>query len=327
MSDVFRMEGAYFLRANGSTFSPANFEDCGEKTSCLKNEFTSSKDYVSMSKIIENLSESVLNVIEDEFVNREKTIENSTNIKEHFYMHNKYNSLKNKIISLGCAGHLEQIEKFLKPIDEHISYKIIKDFTSKLDVEIFNGSSKDFLPNLTLDLSGADFFKDEFGTDLGTFKSTFNKVLESYHKSYFDLFDADGRLNSTVKKFTELSKQLNTMLDLEVNDASLEVFKSVTKYICEFFKTQNLKSSFDEFIKERKRFVTLRNIITRSRNAISYTDEPVLSPPCSICMNEPVKTAFIPCGHTFCLGCAHKNLSSCYICRAKIEKKLKLYFS
>lgn len=327
MSDVFRMEGAYFLRTNGSTFSPANFEDSNEKTSFLRNEFTSSEDYVSMAKIIEHLSESVLNVIEEEFVNREKTIDNSNNIKEHFYMHHKYKSLKNKIIELGCAGHLEQIEKFLKPVDEHISYKIIKEITSKLDVEVFNGSSKDFLPNLSVDLSGADFFKEEFGTDLATFKSTFNKVLESYHKSYFDLFDADGRLNSTVQKFTELSKQLNSILDLDVNDASLEVFKSLTKYLCEFFKKQNLKSSFDEFIKERKRFITLRDIIIRCKNTISYTDEPVLSPPCSICMNEPVKTAFIPCGHTFCLGCAHKTLASCYICRTKIEKKLKLYFS
>ena len=47
---------------------------------------------------------------------------------------------------------------------------------------------------------------------------------------------------------------------------------------------------------------------------------------CSVCMNDGVSTAFIPCGHTFCTVCSNKTIHSCYFCRAKIQSKLKLYF-
>lgn len=323
MSDVFRMEGPQ--NGYGSYFSPADFGDHDEQKFSLGNMLTSSDDYVSMQKTMENLSVAVMNALEEEFVNRDASIDKN-NFDEINRIRTFYTNIKHRLVAIGCAGHLEQIEKFIKPVEDHISYKVINEFASKLDVENFNDSSKDFFPKLCVDLSGSDFFMEEFGTDLDTFKITLKNVLSAYDKAYMDLFDSDERLNSTVKKFTDLSKQVNTILDLEVNDASMEVFKSVTKYLGEFFKTQNVKQSFDEFIKARKRFVTLRDIILRCKKTLSNTDEHEICPPCSICMNEPIKTAFVPCGHTFCQTCATKNILVCYICRTKIERKLKLYF-
>jgi hypothetical protein len=46
---------------------------------------------------------------------------------------------------------------------------------------------------------------------------------------------------------------------------------------------------------------------------------------CSICFNNPISYCCIPCGHTYCYDCINKT-NNCYICRAIISNKIKLYF-
>lgn len=46
---------------------------------------------------------------------------------------------------------------------------------------------------------------------------------------------------------------------------------------------------------------------------------------CPICLNNPIDR-YINCGHTFCSNCIEKT-HYCYLCRNKIEKVNKLYFS
>ena len=45
---------------------------------------------------------------------------------------------------------------------------------------------------------------------------------------------------------------------------------------------------------------------------------------CKICMERPMATALIPCGHTVCFQCA-KKLKECHKCRAKISKLQKIF--
>jgi len=323
MSDEFRMEGAQ--NGYGSYFSPANFSDCDENNAGLVEEFTASVNYVSMSRMMENLSVSALNLIEEELVNSPNT--NKNNIDANNNMRSRYQVIKNKIIALGCAGHIEQIKEFIKPIDEYVCYKRLKDVVNKLKVENFNGFSKDFFSEMNLDLSGASFFNEEFGVEFESFRNTLKKICDAYDKSYFDLFEADEQLIANIKKFTEISSQINTILALEVNDAYLEVFASITKYLSEFFKKQNIKEKFETFILARKKFIVIRELILMCYKTVKHTDEGNEAPNCTICINNPVKMAFVPCGHTFCLSCATKqNLQACYICRTKINSKLKLYY-
>jgi hypothetical protein len=47
---------------------------------------------------------------------------------------------------------------------------------------------------------------------------------------------------------------------------------------------------------------------------------------CPICINKQVNVYVSKCGHTFCNECISKT-NYCYICRSKIEKINKLYFS
>ena len=45
---------------------------------------------------------------------------------------------------------------------------------------------------------------------------------------------------------------------------------------------------------------------------------------CKICMERPIDTINLPCGHTFCGVCIH-NVEICFICRKKIDNKIKIF--
>lgn len=312
------MEGA--SNGYGSYFAPANFNE--EENCDLSSEFSNSVDYVSMSAIIENLSNYVLNCIEDEFILKNINKDDDTNeIKSRF------NVIKKKLSMLGAAGHLQQLEAFIKPDNENPLLIKVKNVANSLKSEYFNGFSNEVLNDINIDISGCDFFSENFGVELETFRDILKNICKEYEKSYITLFDLDDELHISIEKFTKLTKQIDNTLSLDINEASLEVFKAFTKYLTIFFKEQNIKEKFDNFILARKKFVTYRDLIFTCKKVIDKTDDITESPICTICIHNHVKTAFVPCGHTFCLVCANKTINECYICRTKINSRLKLYFS
>ena len=314
------MEGAN--NGYGSYFSPANFSDAHE--SSLKGELTVSQDYVSLAVAVENLSIATTNAIEEALKKDAVGVSVDTSYN---LCRSTYNVIKNKIVALGCAGHLEQLERLMKPVADNELYTKVKNIGMMLDRDDFNGFSKDFFNDLTVDISGFAFFKDDIGLDLEDFRGALSKVSAKYDKAYFDLFESDEALRAAVKKFVVLSQQIDNLLALEVNGATLDVLKAFNQYMISFFKEQNIKEKFDSFVLARKRFSVFRDVLMTCKKTLKATDETADSSACIICMQEPVKMAFVPCGHTFCLSCANKVISTCYICRAKINSKLKLYFN
>jgi poly-D-alanine transfer protein DltD len=126
------------------TFLLPFFDDCDEANAGLAGEFTASTDYVSMANMMENLSVSTMNLIEDELVNRVVTNDRN-NIDEINIMRSRYQVIKHKLVALGCAGYLEQIQKFIKPVEEQISYEKVKAIANTLKVDTFNGFFKRLL--------------------------------------------------------------------------------------------------------------------------------------------------------------------------------------
>ncbi|XP_055319592.1 E3 ubiquitin-protein ligase LRSAM1-like isoform X2 [Sitodiplosis mosellana] len=45
---------------------------------------------------------------------------------------------------------------------------------------------------------------------------------------------------------------------------------------------------------------------------------------CVICMEEPCKVIFVPCGHLCCCNNCHTTIESCPMCRASIERRIKI---
>jgi hypothetical protein len=309
-----------------SYFASANFGDSSENKNSLIGEFTNSDDYISMSVCIDNLTSATLNLIEEEFVKRNNTIDNEekTNLTN---INTTFTNIKLKLIALGCAGHLQQVEAFLCPLESHSSFKKLKEISDQIKREDFNPYSNFIFRDLQVDISNNSFFKDEIGYEIDEFRNAVKKVAQKYSEAYIDLFETESIIKSKVCKFDDLAKQLNNILSLDINEASLELLTGLTKYLSVFFKDQKLIDYFNKFVETRKRFIVFRDILLIVKNTLKKTDinDSEFSL-CSVCMNDGVSTAFIPCGHTFCTVCSNKTIHSCYFCRAKIQSKLKLYF-
>ena len=47
---------------------------------------------------------------------------------------------------------------------------------------------------------------------------------------------------------------------------------------------------------------------------------------CPICMSKELSTFMVPCGHVVCAYCATQVSDKCFICRAQVSSKNKLFF-
>jgi len=309
-----------------SYFASANFGDNGEIQDRFGGIFTSSEDYISMSLCIENLKNATLNLIEEEFVHHNNIVDNQD--KDNFNkLYNSFSNIKTRLIALGCAGYLEQIEAFLKPLESHANFEKLKKISVELQRDDFNPYNKDVLRDLQIDISSNSFFKTEIGFEIDDFRTAVKKIAVKYGEAYIELFEAENQIKNKLDKFMELSKQLNTILSLEINEGSLELLSGLTKYLGVFFKEQKIIDYFNKFIEARKRFIVFRDILNISRTTLQKTDSQSESPLCAVCVDSHVTVAFAPCGHTFCSVCSNKTLNACYICRTKIQSKLKLFFA
>jgi hypothetical protein len=138
-----------------------------------------------------------------------------------------------------------------------------------------------------------------------------------------NLFLCDETLQANIKSVERLLKQVNTVLILEENSSSSELYASLSKYIHETFNKINLADSFNNFITARRKFIKYKNLL-----GLKYAAEvPEGVPACNICMDFPISMLLVGCGHTFCNGCGSKQLVNCYICRCRIQQRLRLYFN
>ena len=125
-----------------------------------------------------------------------------------------------------------------------------------------------------------------------------------------DLLD---KLNSRCPMITSLSN----------NEVLPELIDTFAKYTDSVYKSTNIEENYKELVEAYKKWNICRQIISLHSNFRNEAHDPQ----CAICLTDPVTTAIVPCGHTFCGNCIKKQNTSCYICRGTIRERIKLYFT
>jgi len=172
------------------------------------------------------------------------------------------------------------------------------------------------------------------GSDSDCVVANGNGGLEDYlkqtrwlHNEYRAIGEEVLRLEANLFQKLDVLDKLNNRLplitSLTPNGALAELVSSFSKYAEEVFKTSNVEDAYKELIETYKKWNICRQIIITNNLFKAETNEPL----CSICITEPVGFAIVPCGHTFCGGCAKKQNTTCYICRGNIRERVKLFFT
>jgi hypothetical protein len=264
--------------------------------------------FVDIKTAISNLIDSTSNIIESTMDDYRK----------------KLDMQRNGLRLLCSAENLAFFDKFLKPDEEQINIKAAAELGKTLANPHFNPSSRDYFKNLNIDLSGNNNdINEEIGCDYDELSETISKINDLYHTCVSDLFMCDETLQANIKSVEKLLNQVNTVLNLEENDTSSQLYASLSKYIHETFTKINLAESFYNFIKARRKFIKYKNLL-----GLKYAAEvPEGIPACNICMDFPISMVLVGCGHTFCNRCGNKQLINCYVCRCRIQQRLRLYFN
>jgi hypothetical protein len=111
-------------------------------------------------------------------------------------------------------------------------------------------------------------------------------------------------------------------MDLPINEQSQPLQEAALNYLTVFFKEQNIEEDYKNYIESYRRFAAFKEMIGTFR----FTDNVDKEPLCCICLHETVSFCTTPCGHTFCSSCVKRQSSNCYMCRAQIKERIRIFF-
>jgi hypothetical protein len=262
-------------------------------------------EYRDIKTVMENLLQLTINMTENGL--------NKKNILAH----------KNDLKRLMSVENLSLIESFLIPTEKNDSYNKLLQISETLSNEMFNPYSKGVFDLLRIDISGTNTdFVENIGMSYEVFSTALDNLNSGYRECLTNLFCTDFELRSAINTVENLIKKVNIISNLEVNETSTELLGATAKYIHKTVENIKLYDLFHKFINARKTFISYRNLLQIRTASDTVETDPV----CSICMTDPIKQVSVPCGHSFCDKCIIRQ-HSCYICRCKIDKKIRLFLN
>jgi hypothetical protein len=163
--------------------------------------------------------------------------------------------------------------------------------------------------------------------DLHTWVAQTRWVMEQWRQAATDFASAEKQLSNAVTVFQELDKKCKALISLPEMPFLTEEYSALVdaaeKYTLRVFHDTQIDVHYTAWLTAMKKLSVLSDSLTAIRAIVNSPTEPM----CGVCFNEPVASACVPCGHTFCSTCAVKQSVHCYICRTPIREKLRIYLS
>jgi hypothetical protein len=226
----------------------------------------------------------------------------------------------------------ETVFSFLfRPAQEHATigpvHKALQRYAIREDVE---ASAIQPLKNL-LDLSGSNQLEQEIHTlvqskgpsSLAQIQNQVGALIELYKETGEKVLEAESQIKMQLEKMDKLQKRVCILMELQTNEATPALVAAVEKYMEVAFRTSTIEASYKTLLQLYKKHLMLREAIQVFKTGTTLPSEPL----CAICLTDPVGTAIVPCGHTFCTTCAKRMAMECSVCRTRIRERMKLFFS
>lgn len=147
-------------------------------------------------------------------------------------------------------------------------------------------------------------------------------IYDMYRVAGDEALKAQQGLSAKLTKLDRIQGKLSGLFDIEANEFYEPLMQANQDYLKKIFDEAAIETDYTELIKAYRKFVAVRDVVTSARTILLHESEPL----CSICLEESVSYTLNPCGHTFCQTCIRKQSGACFICRAHIKDKLKIYF-
>jgi hypothetical protein len=169
----------------------------------------------------------------------------------------------------------------------------------------------------------------------------FNRLNEEFKQKQIILDDYNAQLKSILEIPTKIYTNMDTLKKIymsnhveslaglnEVNTKLTNYFNEINSVVSDIIrrKIASLEGEIDDITRKLN---ALRSLIVTGVNEIVKPNDREKKM-CPVCFDNEVNTALVPCGHTYCKGCAETDRSryaKCPQCRAQINARVKIFFS
>jgi hypothetical protein len=184
----------------------------------------------------------------------------------------------------------------------------------------FASSTRDLSLPTTTDTATADLTA-ELGMSPAALREVQRRAIRLYVSAAAGVTAAEGRLEDKLRRLETVMERINDLMFLEPT-ADLEVLAGPTRaYLDSILDRISLEEDYEALTEQYRRFAILKGLVSITAFQQSA------APTCTICMTKEVVQAVTPCGHTFCDDCCRSQMTACYICRAQIRDRQRLFFS
>lgn len=223
----------------------------------------------------------------------------------------------------------EDLVTFLKkPLDPQHPASQASAFLQKFGRTDFQATHPS-LHSTFLDASGVSY-ADTLAKDMQKIGSSSPKeVLEQVRWAYDkyrevgeECLKCENKLRMRLDIMDKIYQKIIGFSDLPVNEDSEKVAEAIEGYVKKLLEDHAIEKYYTETVEAYRKFAAYKELIQTFR----FTELQDKEPLCSICLTESVSFALTPCGHTFCGTCMKRQNHNCYMCRATIRDRIKIYF-
>ena len=227
----------------------------------------------------------------------------------------------------------ETVFSFLyKPVTDHPTIgpveKALRRYAVRQDIEV---AALKPLKVLLEDVSGLAIIEKEIDTcikskgpsDLLTLKTQVTALIDLYKETGERLLECENHIKLSLEKMDKIQQRVGIVMELQSNEALPPLLHNLEQYLQISFRDSSIEAQYKELLFYYQKHLALREAIQIFKTGATLPTEPL----CAICISEPVGTAIVPCGHTFCVNCARRMMVECGICRGRIQNRQKLFFS
>jgi len=169
----------------------------------------------------------------------------------------------------------------------------------------------------------------------------FNRLNEEYKQKQVTLENYNLQLKTILEAPTKIYMNMDSLKNIymsnhvesltglnEVNTKLTNYFNEINSVVSDIIrkKIATLEGEIDDI---SRKLNALRSLIVTGVNQI-VKPEDIQKKMCPVCFDNEVNMALVPCGHTYCKGCAETDRSryaKCPQCRAQINARVKIFFS
>lgn len=187
--------------------------------------------------------------------------------------------------------------------------------------------------DIVLDTIDASDISDNYDLNAVSMSYGYNSIPKYIEQTKFlmdryklvgeKILDKQSLLKVKLDSLDSIHKRLLGILGLTTNEHSNALMENIEKYVGKAYEDNTIDNDYNDIIECYREFMYLRDILRVIRPIDIIEKEPL----CSICFEETITTAFVPCGHTFCGTCIKKQTLNCSICRGQIRDRVKLFFA